>query len=358
MPGFVWVKTISGTRTAGFFAFQVSDGKLYSPDGTSPPLSSTMIFGEELITMISKSLPKGMYVRAWHENQHEWYRYLHSTWNKYLDAYFTLNKTIAMVLDAAGIPSPHNSAKDVLAEKKAGAKIKKAKIELEFKDNIVTTLQLLKPMTVRALAHIYQNDLSSRPCPARIQSTLVYKFYRKSTEQENRNMKFMVENRLTYIIFPKIHTYDKMTQIWATDDEWPEYLRLTTKMNIAPLSEMQEELCQHFVIKKNKKVIAGASIMTANINNSNKRICVSVELLVSSQKGNANIFHRILSTNIKKRAGTSYMVTQALDSTRASVFWNKHMARHREADALTFMFFMIDNRYKLCEGVTNLRVTF
>ena len=32
---------------------------------------------------------------------------------------------------------------------------------------------------------------------------------------------------------------------------------------------------------------------------------------------------------------------------------SKHMARHREADALTFMFFMIDKRYKLYEGITN-----
>ena len=32
---------------------------------------------------------------------------------------------------------------------------------------------------------------------------------------------------------------------------------------------MQEDLCQHYVMKKNKKTIAGASVMTANINNSN-----------------------------------------------------------------------------------------
>jgi hypothetical protein len=172
------------------------------------------------------------------------------------------------------------------------------------------------------------------------------------------NMKFMVENRLTHIIYPKIDTYDKMTQIWPSDDEWPEYLRLCTKLNIAPLSDMQEEMCQHYVMKKNKKVIAGVSIMTANINNSNKRICVSVELLVSNQKGSAKILYNIISKNLKKRAGTSYMVTQALDSARASGFWYKHMARHREADALSFMFFMIDKRYRLCGDIINLRTTF
>ena len=172
------------------------------------------------------------------------------------------------------------------------------------------------------------------------------------------NMKFMIENRLTHIIFPKIDMPDKMMQISPSDDEWAAYLRLTTKLNIAPLSEMQEEMCQHYVMKKNNNVIAGASIMTANINNSNRRICMSVELLVSSQKGSAKIFHKIISTHLKKRAGTSYVVTQALDNAKASEFWYKHMARHREADALTFMLFMIDRRYHLCEDVTNLRATF
>lgn len=172
------------------------------------------------------------------------------------------------------------------------------------------------------------------------------------------NMQFMVENRLTRIIFPTIDTCDKITQIWPTDDEWPEYLKLTTKLNIVPLSDLQTEMCQHYVMKKNTKVIAGASIMTANINNCNKSICASVELLVSSQKGSAKTFHKIISAHLKKRAGTSYMVTQALDSNKANGFWYKHMARHREADALNFMLFMIDRRYHLCEGVTNLRTTF
>lgn len=79
---------------------------------------------------------------------------------------------------------------------------------------------------------------------------------------------------------------------------------------------------------------------------------------MSNQKGSAKVFHEIISKGLKKRVGTSYMVTQALDNAKASEFWYKHMARHREADALTFMFFMIDNRYKLFEGVTNLRTTY
>ena len=171
------------------------------------------------------------------------------------------------------------------------------------------------------------------------------------------NTKFMIENRLTHIIYPHIDMYGKMTEIWPGDDEWSEYLKLCTKLNLAPPSEMQAEMCQHYVIKKNGKVIAGMSIMGANINNSNKRICLSIELLVSSHKGSAKIFYNVICKNLKKRVGTSYIVTQALESVKASEFWYKHMARHREADALTFMFFMLDNRYNLYEGVTNLRIT-
>ena len=79
---------------------------------------------------------------------------------------------------------------------------------------------------------------------------------------------------------------------------------------------------------------------------------------MSTQKGCAKIFLNFISKSLKRRVGTSYLVTQALNSAKASAFWYKHMARHREADALTFMFYMIDNRYQLYEGVTNLRNTF
>tara|TARA_Y100000389_G_scaffold85362_1_gene82078 strand:+ start:120 stop:641 length:522 start_codon:yes stop_codon:yes gene_type:complete len=172
------------------------------------------------------------------------------------------------------------------------------------------------------------------------------------------NMKFMTENRLTCIIFPKLDMQNKMTQISPKDDEWQEYIKLCTKLNLVPPSQMQQDYCQHYVMKKGNKVIAGVSIMTANINNSNQRVCVSIELLVSSLKGSAKIFYNIISKSLKKRSGMSYLVTQALDSVKANTFWYKHMARHREADALTFMLFMIDTQYRLCEGVTNLRTTF
>lgn len=90
------------------------------------------------------------------------------------------------------------------------------------------------------------------------------------TEQDLLNTKFMVENRLTQIIFPVMEKTDRITTILTTDDEWPEYVKLCIKLNITPPTQMQEEMCQHYVMKRHKKVIAGASIMTANINNSNR----------------------------------------------------------------------------------------
>ena len=80
----------------------------------------------------------------------------------------------------------------------------------------------------------------------------------------------MVENRLTQIIFPTIEKNDRFVKISPKDDgEWSEYVSLCVKLNITPPTQMQEDLCQHYVMKKNKKIIAGASVMTANINNSN-----------------------------------------------------------------------------------------
>lgn len=154
MPGFVWVKTMKGTRTAGFFALRASDDKLYESDGTSldPPSASVIISNEELITAINKSTPKGIYVCAWKETSQEWSQYLHSVWNEHLGDYDIVSKAIAKIVDATGVKSPHNSSKEVVAENKMGAKARKDKIERDFKAKITTTLQLLKPMTVRALA--------------------------------------------------------------------------------------------------------------------------------------------------------------------------------------------------------------
>lgn len=366
MSGFVWVKTRCGLRTCGFFAFRARDGKLCTSDGNGldPPSDSVMIQGDELLTAINKSAPKGMYVSDWHVA--DWNRYLHASNASEEDwaAYTVVNTAVESVDGVSGITSPRHDSKDVVAEKKAGAKARRDSIENDYKESIKWALRLLKPDTVRALALAVALTVALCTCRdvprprSRAQSAQVHRFYRRSTEQNQMNTKFMTENRLTRIIFPKLDTYDKMTQIWPKDDEWQEYIKLCNKLNLASPSQMQEDKCQHYVMKRGNKVVAGVSIMTANINNSNKRACVSVELLVSTQKGSAKMFHKIISAYLKKRAGTSYLVTQALDSNKANEFWYKHMARHREADALNFMFFMIDRRYHLYEGVTSLRATF
>lgn len=157
MPGFVWVKTIKGARTAGFFAFQASGGKLYTSEGThlELPPGSVMMSGEELMTTISKSSPKGMYVCAWKETRDEWSQYLDATSQTIRSSiscrpdYFMLNNAITTITDMAGMSTPRNQSKDVVAERKADARAKKAKIELDFKDKIDKALQLLKPYTVR-----------------------------------------------------------------------------------------------------------------------------------------------------------------------------------------------------------------
>ena len=158
MPGFVWVKTITGTRTAGFFAFQARDGMLYASDGTrlNPPPGSVMLHGDALLTAISKSTPKGVYVRTWMETQSEWSRYVSANSQSISSSiscrpdYFMLNNAVASIVDNAGIPTPHNRSTDVVAEMKADARVKREKIELDFRDKIETDLRILKPLTVPA----------------------------------------------------------------------------------------------------------------------------------------------------------------------------------------------------------------
>ena len=98
-----------------------------------------------------------------------------------------------------------------------------------------------------------------------MQSATVYRFYQKS--MKDMNEQFMVENRLTQIIFPKFEMESGVTELQpCAADDWEEYKKLCTKLNIVPPTMMQKEMCQHYVLKKNQRIIAGMSIMTANIN--------------------------------------------------------------------------------------------
>ena len=141
MPGFVWMKTTNGARTAGFFAFQASDGKFYASDSTTldPPPGSVILFTEELITSMKKSSPKGIYVCTWTETRDEWYRYLLETWDEDLDAYLIVDSVITNITDLSGIPTPRNSSKGRAEEGGSQGTDRAAA------DKIDTALQLSRP---------------------------------------------------------------------------------------------------------------------------------------------------------------------------------------------------------------------
>lgn len=151
MPGFLWCKTISGARTAGFYAFQAGD-ELYTCDGTrlDPPPGSVMLSGAEMVSAIGKSGPKGMYVKAWMNTKDDWFQHINTFFHEHMGVFSALDNAIATITDSAGILSPHNASKEVVAQKKAVAISKKNMIEHQYEDHIKTSLQLLKPMTVRA----------------------------------------------------------------------------------------------------------------------------------------------------------------------------------------------------------------
>jgi hypothetical protein len=152
MSGFVWLKTIAGARTAGLFAFRDEDDNLYAYDGTKldPPEGSIMLCGDELITAIKKSTSKGVYVCAWKETKDEWHNYLHETWNEHVHAYSVVDTAITTIASSAGMLSPHNRSKELLAELRARTMASKKQIQLQFEDGIKKSLQVLKPLTVRA----------------------------------------------------------------------------------------------------------------------------------------------------------------------------------------------------------------
>ena len=152
VSGFVWIKTIKGYRTAGFFAFKANDDKLYASDGTvlDPPVGSVMIFGEQLLVTINKSSPMGMYVCQWKKHSDEWSEFLTGDATVH---YASMNAVITSIAEVVGIPAVVNhSSKEVVAEKKADAAALKEQTELEFKQGVSAALQILRSMTVRALA--------------------------------------------------------------------------------------------------------------------------------------------------------------------------------------------------------------
>ena len=143
-----------------------------------------------------------------------------------------------------------------------------------------------------------------------------------------------------------------------TPDYYDTYNKMLNKRNIHSANEMQMQYGKHYMITDdNAKMVAGMSVVTAAFGNAS-RICCSVELMVSIQKGKAALLLHMLQSNLKKRRGTCYMITQAAETPSACGFWNKHLSLHREAMALNFMFFMLDSRFELCDGVSYFRAKF
>ena len=170
-------------------------------------------------------------------------------------------------------------------------------------------------------------------------------------------MSFMLETRLTGFIKPKIATPRSVTQIYPEGADWEDYVKMTQDLNICPLVDVQVEMSQHWVVKENETIIGGMSVMMTQINNSTKCVCASFELMLSKKNGTATILLNMIKKHLKGRTGMCYMVVQCMNRRAAEAFWYKNLCRHREADALVYMMFMLDIRYKLSLGTTNLRIT-
>lgn len=167
--------------------------------------------------------------------------------------------------------------------------------------------------------------------------------------------KFMFETRLTHFIKPTINLSTDIELISSTSKEMDEFIALLAKRNITAPSSFQVENCQHFVVKKDNNVVAGMSVLSSSINNSKVRMCSSIEFIVSVDRGAARKLLNMLRVNLVKRRGACIMVTQAFKGKLATDFWMKHMPKHKEAEAINFMMYMLTDEYKLCEDVIYLR---
>lgn len=69
---FLWVKTIIGARTSGFFALQTDDA-LYDKSGSllQPPWGSVMLSGAEFLSQVQNSNPLGIYATVWRKDRED-----------------------------------------------------------------------------------------------------------------------------------------------------------------------------------------------------------------------------------------------------------------------------------------------
>lgn len=162
----------------------------------------------------------------------------------------------------------------------------------------------------------------------------------------------MQKNKLTHFVKPKFVLPPGVEVM--TVDYYDTYAKMLNIHKIQSPSEMQMEFCQHFMVTERGKLLAGMSLLSVAIGNSN-RLCSSVEFIVSERKGKAGKLLHMLHSNLKKRNGTCYIITQAVQTYSASKFWLKHLCDNTEAMVLSFMIFMLDFRYELHVDVAYLR---
>jgi len=115
---------------------------------------------------------------------------------------------------------------------------------------------------------------------------------------------------------------------------------------------MQLNYGMHYVRVKAGVVISGMSVIYAAVKNMPVMVCASVEMLVSTVKGEGYILVDMLRAALAKRKGTCFMITQAANTRKASKFWIKNALTNNHAKYLAFMMFRINNDYKLCCDAT------
>lgn len=139
----------------------------------------------------------------------------------------------------------------------------------------------------------------------------------------------------------------------ATDDRYfDDYLSLISKSKLAPLTPFQTANCCHYIHVEDDTVISGMSILYACIKNRPVSLCASVEMIVSTKKGDGSRMLEMVRSALVKRPGTCFLTTQAANTYKAKTFWMKNTYASREAKYLAFLLFCVSQQYHLCCDTT------
>ena len=168
-------------------------------------------------------------------------------------------------------------------------------------------------------------------------------------------MQFLHQNAFTSFTSPNI-TLPAGIQKASTDDDIDKYRRLIRTKRLSDLNDLHMS-GQHFIIVKNNQVVAGLSIICA-VNKIPGSMAISIERLVSVQKGAATRLLKMLHRFLMKRAvscnKSCYLVAQSCLTNTSRTFWSKTLVSHKRALILNFMFFMLDNRFRIYQDVEHM----